>query len=47
MLRYDIEKSILELSIRKTDLLKEIDEIDLQIKFLKEQQSHDIQNVKD
>ena len=37
MLDYDIEKSILELSLRKTSLLKEIEEIDLQIAFLTEQ----------
>lgn len=37
MLDYDIEKSILELSLRKTNLQKEIEEIDLQIAFLIEQ----------
>lgn len=37
MLDYDIEKSILELSLRKTSLQKEIEEIDLQIAFLIEQ----------
>ena len=37
MLDYDIEKSILELSLRKTTLQKEIEEIDLQIAFLIEQ----------
>lgn len=37
MLDYDIEKSILELSLRKTSLQKEIEEIDLQIAFLTEQ----------
>ena len=37
MLNYDIEKSILELSLRKTNLQKEIEEIDLQIVFLTEQ----------
>ena len=37
MLDYDIEKSILELSLRKTGLQKEIEEIDLQIAFLIEQ----------
>ena len=34
MLSHDIERSILELTLRKTDLQKEIDEIDLQIAFL-------------
>jgi len=37
MIDYDIEKSILELSLRKTSLQKEIEEIDLQIAFLIEQ----------
>ena len=37
MIEYDIEKSILELSLRKTSLQKEIEEIDLQIAFLIEQ----------
>ena len=37
MLDFDIEKSILELSLRKTNLQKEIEEIDLQIAFLIEQ----------
>jgi len=37
MIDYDIEKSILELSLRKTSLQKEIEEIDLQIAFLTEQ----------
>ena len=37
MIDYDIEKSILELSLRKTNLQKEIEEIDLQIAFLIEQ----------
>ena len=37
MLDYEIEKSILELSLRKTNLQKEIEEIDLQIAFLIEQ----------
>jgi len=37
MLDYDIEKSILELSLRRTNLQKEIEEIDLQIAFLIEQ----------
>ena len=37
VLDYDIEKSILELSLRKTNLQKEIEEIDLQIAFLIEQ----------
>ena len=37
MLDYDIEKSILELSLRKTGLQREIEEIDLQIAFLIEQ----------
>ena len=37
MLDYDIEKSILELSLRKTNLQKEIEEIDLQIAFLQEE----------
>ncbi len=37
MLDYDIEKSILELSLRKTSLQKEIEEINLQIAFLTEQ----------
>ena len=37
VLDYDIEKSILELSLRKTNLQKEIEEIDLQIAFLTEQ----------
>ena len=37
MLFHDIERSILELSLRKTDLQREIDEIDLQISFLCEQ----------
>ena len=37
MLDYDIEKSILELSLRKTSLQKEIEEIDLQIAFLIEE----------
>ena len=37
MLDYDIEKSILELSLRKTNLQKEIEEIDLQIAFLIEE----------
>ena len=37
VLDYDIEKSILELSLRKTSLQKEIEEIDLQIAFLTEQ----------
>ena len=37
MLDYDIEKSILELSLRRTNLQKEIEEIDLQIAFLTEQ----------
>jgi len=34
---HDIERSILELTLRKSDLQKEIDEIDLQIAFLCEQ----------
>ena len=37
MIDYDIEKSILELSLRRTSLQKEIEEIDLQIAFLTEQ----------
>ena len=37
MLDYEIEKSILELSLRKTSLQREIEEIDLQIAFLIEQ----------
>ena len=37
MIDYDIEKSILELSLRKTSLQKEIEEIDLQIAFLIEE----------
>tara|TARA_Y100000361_G_C10927218_1_gene222005 strand:- start:45 stop:182 length:138 start_codon:yes stop_codon:yes gene_type:complete len=37
MSHHDIERSILELSLRKTDLQKEIDEIDLAIAFLTEQ----------
>ena len=37
MLSHDIERSILELTLRKSDLQKEIDEIDLQIAFLTEQ----------
>ena len=37
MLFHDIERSILELTLRKSDLQKEIDEIDLQIAFLCEQ----------
>ena len=37
MSHHDIERSILELSLRKTDLQKEIDEIDLAIAFLIEQ----------
>ena len=37
MIDYDIEKSILELLLRKTSLQKEIEEIDLQIAFLIEQ----------
>ena len=37
MIDYDIEKSILELSLRRTNLQKEIEEIDLQIAFLIEQ----------
>ena len=37
MLDYDIEKSILELSLRKTSLQKEIEEIDFQIAFLTEE----------
>ena len=37
MLDYDIEKSILELSLRRTSLQKEIEEIDLQIVFLNEE----------
>ena len=38
MIDYDIhQKSILELSLRKTSLQKEIEEIDLQIAFLTEQ----------
>ena len=37
MIDYGIEKSILELSLRKTNLQKEIEEIDLQIAFLIEQ----------
>ena len=37
VLDYDIEKSILELSLRKTSLQKEIEEIDLQIAFLYEE----------
>ena len=39
MLDYDIEKSILELSLRKTSLQKEIEEIDLQIAFLYEEKN--------
>ena len=45
MLDYDIEKSILELSLRKTNLQKEIEEIDLQIAFLIEQ-NHAMENHK-
>ena len=37
MLSHDLERSILELTLRKTDLQKEIEEIDLQIAFLCEQ----------
>nr|BAR30494.1 hypothetical protein [uncultured Mediterranean phage uvMED] len=37
MLSHDIERSILELTLRKSDLQKKIDEIDLQIAFLTEQ----------
>ena len=37
MSHHDIERSILELTLRKSDLQKEIDEIDLQIAFLCEQ----------
>ena len=37
VLDYDIEKSILELSLRKTNLQKEMEEIDLQIAFLIEE----------
>ena len=37
MLSHDLERSILELTLKKTDLQKEIEEIDLQIAFLCEQ----------
>ena len=37
MLFHDIERSILELTLRKTDLQKEIDEIDRQSAVLCEQ----------
>ena len=37
MLSHDLDRSILELTLRKTDLQKEIEEIDLQIAFLCEQ----------
>ena len=37
MLSIDIEKSILELKLKKTDLQKDIEEIDLLIAFLSEQ----------
>ena len=37
MLSHDIERSILELTLKKTDLQKDIEEIDLQIAFLCEQ----------
>ena len=37
MLSHDLERSILELTLRKTELQKEIDEIDLAIAFLSEQ----------
>ena len=37
----DLQRSILELQLRRSDLLKQLAEINLQIKFLREQLDKD------